>query len=108
MNINVVVLSGTIGNAKLFQIGERKVWEISLGVNKNGGETSWIPVKFWCGQNYKLEFRKGMQVNVSGSIETNVFTPKGSDEKAKLVYVEAEEIQVTNWGKSTETIEEAA
>ncbi len=100
MNINVVVLSGTIGNAKVFQVCGRQVWNLSLGVSKKGGEVAWIPVKFWCAQNYKLEFRKGMQVNVSGSIDTNVFTPKGSNDKVKLVYIEASEIQVTNWGKT--------
>lgn len=99
MDINTLTLSGTIGYVQTHALGNRRLYELSLAVNrysKGEEQTSWFPVKYLCSADSKLKLRVGTIIVLSGHLEANIWQPRGCNVPVKDLFAVAEIIKVIN------------
>ena len=92
--LNRIELRGVVGNVRIQNVGERKVYHFNLATSRaykdrSGNaviETTWHNVVAWESEAFKDldKVEKGSKLYVSGRVRTNRFT--GSDGVERTVY----------------------
>lgn len=89
-NINKIELAGTIGSARISNVGNRHVGRFSVATNysykaQDGShviETTWHSVVFWAKPGHDLsEFTKGTKVHAIGRLKQSRYTTADGEDR---------------------------
>jgi single-stranded DNA-binding protein len=94
--MNVVAISGLIGNMDGREAGEHLLLKISVAVNAGKDKTTWIPVEIWdkTAQFVDQYFAVGKPIDVSGELCIDQYTNDKGEKKTRA-YVRAHRVWFT-------------
>ena len=100
--MNVISLSGTIGNAELKTVGETKLLKFSLAVKKydknDRDATEWFNCNLWGKRAEALQQHlvKGTGIAITGEMQINY----NSEKKQAYPQVHVNDVDIIRWAKT--------